>query len=144
MSGGRMSAGIFSSPSQRAKRIASWMPTWGSLAFWSRESTSANRRAASPIVVVVSTTNSILYATLRSVNNGGPFTLITCARVTNNDFAAAARALGLDLTDAQLSTFVAYRDLIAEATQRFSLTAVRDPDVIERRHLLEGLAFGRR
>ncbi|MPZ49557.1 MAG: 16S rRNA (guanine(527)-N(7))-methyltransferase RsmG [Dehalococcoidia bacterium] len=58
-------------------------------------------------------------------------------------FPDAVRDLGIDLDAATLDRFGRYRDLIAEAAVRFSLTAVRDPAGIERRHFLESLALGR-
>jgi 16S rRNA (guanine527-N7)-methyltransferase len=56
-------------------------------------------------------------------------------------FASTARDLGLDLDPETIERFDRYRDRIAAAT--FNLTAVRDPALIERRHFLESLAFGR-
>ena len=58
-------------------------------------------------------------------------------------FSEVARDLGFDLSSAQVAAFVAYRDRIAEAAQRFNLTAVRSPNGIEQRHFLECLALGR-
>jgi 16S rRNA (guanine527-N7)-methyltransferase len=37
----------------------------------------------------------------------------------------------------------AYRDLLADATQRFNLTSLREPEAIERRHIGESLAVAR-
>jgi 16S rRNA (guanine527-N7)-methyltransferase len=59
------------------------------------------------------------------------------------DFASAAREFGYDLDTEALERFRSYRDAISDAAQRFSLTAVRDPSAIERRHFLESLALGR-
>jgi len=58
------------------------------------------------------------------------------------DFAQTVRALGLVLDAEAVERFGRYRDLIAQAARRFSLTSVRDPAAIERRHLVESLAFG--
>ncbi len=59
-------------------------------------------------------------------------------------FLEQARALGFDLTQAQARAFERYRDAVIGAAARFNLTAVRDPEGIERRHFLESLALGRR
>jgi 16S rRNA (guanine527-N7)-methyltransferase len=56
-------------------------------------------------------------------------------------FAAAAREIGIDLDTAALHTFAQYRDLILEAAEHFNLTAVRDPEAIERRLFLDSLAL---
>jgi 16S rRNA (guanine527-N7)-methyltransferase len=53
-----------------------------------------------------------------------------------------ARAVGVEIDADQQRAFRLYRDLILEAAARFSLTAVRDPVEIERRHFLESLALG--
>jgi 16S rRNA (guanine527-N7)-methyltransferase len=58
------------------------------------------------------------------------------------DFAGTASALGIELDDEALRLLLRYRDLIAEQTRHLNLTAVREPAAIERRHLLESLAFG--
>ena len=58
-------------------------------------------------------------------------------------FADAARALGLSLDEAAIERLERYRDLIATAAREFSLTALREPAAIERRHLLESLALCR-
>jgi 16S rRNA (guanine527-N7)-methyltransferase len=58
------------------------------------------------------------------------------------DFAEAVRDLGLDLDATIVNRFRRYRDLIAEAAGRFSLTTVRESAAIERRHFLESLALG--
>src|SRR5262249_48412163 len=49
----------------------------------------------------------------------------------------------LDLTPLQGQQLAAYRDTLVAARARFNLTALRDPVEIERRHLVEGVAFGR-
>jgi 16S rRNA (guanine527-N7)-methyltransferase len=61
----------------------------------------------------------------------------------SSDFQAASRALGLDLDETALQRFATFRDRLLEASQRFNLTAVRDPAGIETRHFLESLAFGK-
>jgi 16S rRNA (guanine527-N7)-methyltransferase len=58
-------------------------------------------------------------------------------------FSEVARDLGFDLSPAQLESFAAYRDRIAEAAGRFNLTTVRDPDGIDKRHFLESLSLAR-
>lgn len=60
-----------------------------------------------------------------------------------NHFASTVRILGFDLDETALRQFETYRDRLAEASQEFNLTTVRDPEAIEVRHLLESLAFGR-
>jgi 16S rRNA (guanine527-N7)-methyltransferase len=59
------------------------------------------------------------------------------------DFAAAARRSGYELDLEALRRFESYRDAIVEAAERFSLTAVREPQAIELRHFIESLALGR-
>jgi 16S rRNA (guanine527-N7)-methyltransferase len=61
----------------------------------------------------------------------------------DSGFETAAREFGYDLNETALARFRSYRDAIVEAARRFSLTAVREPSAIERRHLLEALALGR-
>lgn len=56
--------------------------------------------------------------------------------------AAAARALGIDLPDGAAACLARYRDLLAAAARRSSITAVREPAAIERRHILESLLLG--
>jgi 16S rRNA (guanine527-N7)-methyltransferase len=60
-----------------------------------------------------------------------------------HDFAGRAHAAGVSIDEGQARAFNEYRDLILEAAAQFNLTAVRDPDEIERRHFLEALALGR-
>ena len=57
------------------------------------------------------------------------------------DFADAVRDLGLELDAEAFERFRRYRDRVAGAS--FNLTAVREPALIERRHFLESIAFGR-
>jgi 16S rRNA (guanine527-N7)-methyltransferase len=59
-----------------------------------------------------------------------------------NDFATVARRLGIELDETALGRFARYRDRIVQAAAEFSLTAVRDPALIETRHFLEAIAFG--
>jgi len=55
-----------------------------------------------------------------------------------------AQALGISLSAAQLEAFrLYYRELVREAP-RAGLTAVTDPEGVQRRHFLESLALGRR
>jgi len=63
--------------------------------------------------------------------------------VADSDFTTAARALIPSLADAAIAHLLAYRDLLASSAAEFNLTSIRDPEGIERRHLLESLAFGR-
>jgi 16S rRNA (guanine527-N7)-methyltransferase len=63
--------------------------------------------------------------------------------VTGDLQGLADEAAGKPLTERQLRQLATYRDLIAETARKFSLTAVRDPTEIERRHIAESLAFGR-
>ncbi len=59
------------------------------------------------------------------------------------DLGDRASAAGLALDAEALARLERYRDLIAAAAAKFSLTAVRDPAAIEERHLLESLRLGR-
>jgi 16S rRNA (guanine527-N7)-methyltransferase len=61
----------------------------------------------------------------------------------NRDFLRQVGAVGLELDLRQRRQLQSYRDLIARSARRYSLTAVRDPAEIERRHILESLAFGK-
>lgn len=56
----------------------------------------------------------------------------------------AARGLNLDLTAEQLARLRAYRDLLAAASREFNLTSqsLQSADQIERRHIVESLAYG--
>ncbi len=62
--------------------------------------------------------------------------------MAGSGFLDRARSLGVGLGEAEAATFALYRDLILAAAERFNLTAVRDPEEVERRHFLEALAFG--
>jgi len=53
---------------------------------------------------------------------------------------AGVGALGLDLDIPQLERLLAYRDLLAKWNRAYNLTAVRDPDQMISRHLLDSLA----
>jgi 16S rRNA (guanine527-N7)-methyltransferase len=55
---------------------------------------------------------------------------------------AAARDLGLTLTAEQLGRLRAYRDLLDVSSREFNLTSLRDAGLIERRHIVESLAYG--
>ncbi len=50
--------------------------------------------------------------------------------------------LGLQLSPEQLQQLAQFRDLLAVSANEFNLTSLRDPEGIERRHLVESLAFG--
>ena len=56
------------------------------------------------------------------------------------ELRAGARALGLDLSDAQVTQLLAYQDLIQKWTKVYNLTAVRDPAEMLTHHLLDSLA----
>jgi 16S rRNA (guanine527-N7)-methyltransferase len=51
-------------------------------------------------------------------------------------------ALKLKLDAHQVEQLTAYRDLLASSAQNFNLTSLRDPEQIERRHIIESLSFG--
>ena len=55
---------------------------------------------------------------------------------------AAARDLGLTLKAEQLGRLRAYRDLLDVSSREFNLTSLRDAGLIERRHIVESLAYG--
>lgn len=61
----------------------------------------------------------------------------------SSGLASGLDSLGLTLDAEAVSRLERYRDLIASGSARVSLTSVRDPAAIERRHILESLAFGR-
>ncbi len=50
-----------------------------------------------------------------------------------------ASKLGLNLTGAQIDQYRLYLELLLEWNQRFNLTAVRDPQLIQQRHFLDSL-----
>jgi 16S rRNA (guanine527-N7)-methyltransferase len=50
-------------------------------------------------------------------------------------------SLGLTVSPAQLDQLARYRDLLAASSREFNLTSLRDPKSIERRHVIESLAF---
>ncbi len=52
----------------------------------------------------------------------------------------SAKALGLDLSDAQLDALLAYLELIQKWNKVYNLTAVRDPAEMLTHHLLDSLA----
>ncbi len=54
----------------------------------------------------------------------------------------AINDLGLALSPHQLAQLEQFRDLLAVSANEFNLTSLRDPEGIERRHLVESLAFG--
>jgi 16S rRNA (guanine527-N7)-methyltransferase len=68
----------------------------------------------------------------------------TDAFSTDNDWpglAAAATGIGTPLDSLALDRFARYRDLLSERSARFNLTAIREPDAIERRLFLDALAM---
>jgi 16S rRNA (guanine527-N7)-methyltransferase len=54
----------------------------------------------------------------------------------------AISQLGIELTEEQVRELEQFRDLLAVSANEFNLTSLRDPEGIERRHLIESLAFG--
>ncbi|HEX5141257.1 MAG TPA: 16S rRNA (guanine(527)-N(7))-methyltransferase RsmG [Dehalococcoidia bacterium] len=48
----------------------------------------------------------------------------------------------LNLDADQVRQLTAYRDLLASSALKFNLTSLRDPEQIERRHIIESIAFG--
>jgi 16S rRNA (guanine527-N7)-methyltransferase len=58
------------------------------------------------------------------------------------DLPAALAGLGLGLSESQVEQLARFRDLIAVSANEFNLTSLRDPESIERRHIVESLAFG--
>lgn len=55
--------------------------------------------------------------------------------------ASASAALGVALDDEMLVRFARYRELLLTWNDRFNLTAIREPDEIERRLFLDALAM---
>jgi 16S rRNA (guanine527-N7)-methyltransferase len=53
----------------------------------------------------------------------------------------ALARLAYRLDDGVIERLERYRDLIVAATREFNLTALRDPDAIDRRHIVEAVAF---
>jgi 16S rRNA (guanine527-N7)-methyltransferase len=58
------------------------------------------------------------------------------------DTLEAAARLGLILSSEQLDRLRAYRDLLDASSRAFNLTSLRDAESIERRHIIESLAYG--
>jgi len=63
--------------------------------------------------------------------------------VPDADFTTTARSLLPGLPDEAVPCLLSYRDLLASSAAEFNLTSIRNREGIERRHLLESLAFGR-
>lgn len=59
-----------------------------------------------------------------------------------SNLSTAIEDLGLQLSERQLEQLEGYRDLLAASANEFNLTSLRDREGIERRHILESLAFG--
>jgi 16S rRNA (guanine527-N7)-methyltransferase len=57
-----------------------------------------------------------------------------------DDLAAGARELGLALDDRQLASLLALLAELTDWNTRFNLTAIRDPEQMLRKHLLDSLA----
>ncbi len=53
-----------------------------------------------------------------------------------------ASRLGVELNDERTRLFEHFRDRLAQSANEFNLTAVRDPELIEKRHFIEAIAFG--
>jgi 16S rRNA (guanine527-N7)-methyltransferase len=53
--------------------------------------------------------------------------------------AAGARALGLDLTPAQLDLFARYQAILLDWNTRINLTAIAAPEDVQRKHFLDSL-----
>jgi len=62
--------------------------------------------------------------------------MTTAAR---SQLAAAAQALSLDLTDAQLDLLLAYRDWLTKWNKVYNLTSLRDPAEMLSHHLIDSL-----
>jgi 16S rRNA (guanine527-N7)-methyltransferase len=60
----------------------------------------------------------------------------------NAELSDAVAALSLQLSEGQVDQLAAFRDLLAVSANEFNLTSLRDPESIQRRHILESLAFG--
>jgi 16S rRNA (guanine527-N7)-methyltransferase len=61
-------------------------------------------------------------------------------RAMETDLRAGVAALGLSLTDAQITQLLDYMELIGKWTKVYNLTAVRDPAEMLTHHLLDSLA----
>jgi 16S rRNA (guanine527-N7)-methyltransferase len=57
-----------------------------------------------------------------------------------SELRAGVKALGLDLSDAQVDQLLAYQELIQKWTKVYNLTSVRDPAEMLTHHLLDSLA----
>ena len=62
-------------------------------------------------------------------------------RDDRSGLAGAAGQLGVSLDDDALSRFARYRDLLLERSAQFNLTAIREPEEIERRLFLDAIAM---
>lgn len=56
------------------------------------------------------------------------------------ELSRGAQQLGVDLSDSQLSQLLAYLALLIKWNKAYNLTAVRDPDEMVSRHLLDSLS----
>ena len=54
--------------------------------------------------------------------------------------AAGAKAFGVELSPHQIDAFGQYLDLLTFWNQRLNLTAIRDPDLVVRRHFVDSLS----
>lgn len=55
---------------------------------------------------------------------------------------AAIEGLGLSLSEGQVAQLTSFGELLATSANEFNLTSLRDREGIERRHIVESLAFG--
>ena len=71
---------------------------------------------------------------------------IRCTTSYHEDVTASLHAttdeLGLRLSQSQLDALAQFRDRLASSANEFNLTSLRDPQSIERRHIVESLALG--
>lgn len=58
-----------------------------------------------------------------------------------SELSAAAKELNVELTDAQRDLLVDYLELLAKWNKAYNLTAVRDPDEMLHRHLVDSLSI---
>jgi 16S rRNA (guanine527-N7)-methyltransferase len=68
-------------------------------------------------------------------------TILLPPRIDLSGLADASGHLGVSLDDDALRHFTRYRDLLLERSAQFNLTAIRDPEAIERRLFLDAIAM---
>lgn len=59
--------------------------------------------------------------------------------INKEQLKAEAAALGLELTEKQLSQFDTYAELLIETNKQFNLTAIKNPDEIVTKHFVDSL-----